>query len=126
MRILASTRADDAAWESPQIKQGLLSYALVQNGLVDKNADYQPQDKQIVLSEWLKYGEKRVPELYAEVREGRAKGGETKDVQLTGYRRDIGVYYYQDKEIETETQQPSLFDFRRAVSYDPTIVMYSE
>ena len=60
MRILASTRADDAAWESPQIQQGLLSYALVQNGLVDKRADYEPEDKKIVLSEWLKYGEKRL------------------------------------------------------------------
>jgi len=122
MRILASTRADDVAWESPITKQGLLSYALVQSGLVKKQADFDPQDKRILLPEWLKYGVKRVPELYEEVRSGQVKGAEEKGAKLTSYRRGVKVHYDAGGEKSSEAQQPSLFDFRRAVPYEPLIM----
>jgi len=126
MRILASTRADDVAWESPRTKQGLLSYALVQDGLVDKNADFEPQDEKILLSEWLKYAEKQVPELYARVRGGRGKGADQKAARLASYRRGVGVYYYNDEKIESAAQQPSLFDFRRSAAYETLIMRLGE
>jgi WD40 repeat protein/uncharacterized caspase-like protein len=66
MRILASTRANDVAWESARTQQGLLSYALVQDGLADGRADFRPRDGSIGVQEWLEYAAGRVPQLYAE------------------------------------------------------------
>jgi hypothetical protein len=71
MRILASTRANDVAWESSVTQQGLLSYALVQNGLVEGKADYLPVDGVIGIAEWLKYAVWRVPQLYDEIKRGQ-------------------------------------------------------
>jgi WD40 repeat protein len=126
MRILASTRADDVAWESPLTKQGLLSYALVQNGLVEKQADFDPQDRKILFSEWLKYGVKRVPELYSEVRSGQVSGAEEKAAKLTAYRGGVEVDHDEIAEAQADVQQPSLFDFRRAVRYEPLITRFVE
>ena len=70
MRILAASQADDVALESDLIKQGLLSFALVENGLEGKQADFKPKDKKITLEEWLSYGVNRVPSLAEEVRGG--------------------------------------------------------
>jgi dipeptidyl aminopeptidase/acylaminoacyl peptidase len=123
MRILASTRADDLAWESRLTQQGLLSYALVKDGLDEKRADFDPVDKQILLPEWLNYGVKRVPELYEEVRSGHVKGADEKGARLTAYRR--GVVRVEDAattKTQAGVQQPSLFDFRRAVTYVPLIM----
>jgi len=50
MRILASTRADDLAWESYQRQQGALSYALIEEGLLEKGADFEPKDKKVLLA----------------------------------------------------------------------------
>ena len=47
MRILASTRADDVAWETAETQQGLLSYALVHDGLEEREADFRPADDRI-------------------------------------------------------------------------------
>jgi len=49
---------------------------------VKKQADFDPQDKRILLSEWLKYGVKRVPELYDEARRGQMKTAQEKAVRL--------------------------------------------
>lgn len=38
MRILAASQADDVALASEELKQGLLTYPLVQNGLEDEQA----------------------------------------------------------------------------------------
>lgn len=53
-----------------QIQQGLLTYALVHDGLEERQADFNPKDRQITLTEWLGYGVERVPALYEEVRTG--------------------------------------------------------
>lgn len=124
MRILASTRADDVAWESSLTKQGLLSYALVQNGLVKKRADFDPQDRIIYFSEWLKYGAIRVPELYAEMRSGRIKGDKSQAYKLMVFRRGQSVDYEAEGKENISTQQPSLFDFRKTGRYEPTITRW--
>jgi hypothetical protein len=41
--------------------QGLLSYALTQDGLVEKKADWNPKDGVIKVSEWLAYAADAVP-----------------------------------------------------------------
>ena len=70
MRILASTQADDVALESGLIKQGLLSYALIHDGIEAGQSDYKPKDKAIMISEWLGYGVVRMPALHAEIKKG--------------------------------------------------------
>ena len=98
MRILTATQAADAAIEiGGQIGQGLLSYALVKEGLERKKADFEPVDGQIGLREWLDYGVVDVPELYKRITSG----------ELRTVGRAVVVVGNDNQ------QQPSLFDFSR-------------
>lgn len=106
MQILAASQASDVAWESALLGHGLLTHALVRDGLISRQSDHAPEDGQVGLTEWLQYGAERVPALYEEVQEGRiqtfGRGGETSRSTVVGSRtRD--AYF----------QRPSLFDFRR-------------
>jgi hypothetical protein len=67
MRVLAASKAKESAHErGGKIADGLLTYALVQEGLKDVHADWRPKDGMITMDEWLAYGEMRVPELFAD------------------------------------------------------------
>lgn len=106
MRILAASQADEYALESEQTKQGLLSFALVTNGIEAFEADNAPIDQKIMLDEWLHYGVERVPGLADEVRTGKVrvagKGGRgVIRVSSTGTGKP------------RPAQQPALFDFAR-------------
>lgn len=104
MRILAATQIDQYALETPKTQLGLLSYALVREGLEENKADYQPKDQAIWLSEWLSYASERVPGLYQDWREGKLKGRKRGEL-LTAPEEHPG---------ETPSlQQPALFDFAR-------------
>jgi WD40 repeat protein len=110
MRILTATQADNVALETNRVRQGLLMYALLQDGLGAWQADYRPKDKSIELSEWLSYGVSRVPRLHEEVRSGRehiANG--------TGriIRETVDDAAPAEDAAQGKTQQPSLFDFSR-------------
>lgn len=100
MRILAATQADNAAWEGGKGKQGLLTYALVRDGLEQWGADFKPQDGVVKLTEWLEYGVARVPKLYDCVRNPKAECG------LIVESRDL------EKEA-AQPQQPKLFNFAK-------------
>lgn len=102
MRILAASQADDVALESDLIKQGLLSFALVENGLEGKQADFKPKDKKITLEEWLSYGVSRVPSLAEEVKTGKV-------VASRGAVRTFSGELKKKRAI----QQPALFDFTK-------------
>lgn len=109
MRILTATQADNVAMETNNLRQGLLMYALLQDGFLQDRrgtwrADYKPQDKSVMLTEWLGYGVERVPRLHDEVRTGQSSN---KDVRVIRETVDV-------KEAdESRIQQPSLFDFAR-------------
>jgi hypothetical protein len=107
MQILTSTQADDLALESGVIQQGLLSYALVHDGLEGAQADDAPADGRILLTEWLRFAEERVPQLYEEVRRGRIRA-----VRPTPDSRGVPLRLSGD-ERTLSGQRPSLFDFRR-------------
>jgi hypothetical protein len=120
MRILASTRADDLAWESENTKQGLLSFALVQDGIVDGKADYRPTDGSIGIGEWLTYGTERVPQLY---RDDRTRTGARSGVRLTVF--DSNKHYSRvveagNGDVTSQAQRPALFSYRR--EKDPELV----
>jgi len=65
--------------------------------------------------EWLSYGEKRVPKLYAQIRAGEMKPldrGDGKKGKLI-YLKPQGGKKQKD---ELDVQQPSLFDFTKKKS----------
>jgi len=100
MRILAASQADDFALESTRLQHGLLTYALVHDGLEGGLADSGPHDGVIQLSEWLAFGASRVPELCDEIRSGR-----TRAIIL-----DSGD---SPEPVAARMQRPQLFDFTR-------------
>jgi uncharacterized caspase-like protein len=102
MRILTATQAKDAAVEvGGNIRQGLLSYALLKEGLEQQRANFKPVDKQITLREWLNYGVVEVPEIYKRI--------------LSGELESIGRDVLRDEKSQASGYQqvPSLFDFAR-------------
>jgi hypothetical protein len=72
MQILAATQADNVALESEKLGQGLLTYALVQDGLKDRKAA-PGGNGPVTIKSWLHYAQTRVPELYEDIRAGKLK-----------------------------------------------------
>ncbi len=93
MRVLAATQNDAVAIESESVRQGLLTYALLREGLGDGAADRNPVDGRLYVGEWLAYAVTRVPELYS---------------QIVGNGRGAIIL------AETSPQKPRLFDFSHA------------
>jgi len=112
MRILTASQAENVALESNLIRHGILTYALVQEGLEGRGADFQPQDKKITIGEWLQYGVDRVPLLYNQI-----KGGKLEPLSrgFTPKNTKIKVDGGADKQGQKDArvQRPSLFDFAR-------------
>ena len=106
MRILAASKAEQSAVERDGIRHGLLTYSLVDEGLKDGLADFQPHDGKIMMSEWLAYGEQEVPKLF---REGDNKGMIRRKVG----RDNARDAYYGRKQTLLHYQEPVLFDFSK-------------
>ena len=111
MRILAASQADDVALESEKLKQGLLTYALVHDGLDAAQAVSPGAKGSITIDGWLQYGADRVPKLYKEVLAGHiqtfptASRSTSIDEDLSGGLSPIrkpGVF-----------QQPTFFNFNK-------------
>ena len=108
MRVLAASKAREAAIErGGRVRQGLLTYALVRQGLEQGAADFQPQDGEIDLREWLAYAVQAVPRLFAE---GDARGSITTPIGPGGGTRDG---FQGRRRTVPRYQQPVLFDFGR-------------
>jgi hypothetical protein len=103
MQLLAAAQAESVALESDLVRHGLLTYALVSEGIEAKLADWRPQDRKILAGEWLSYGAERVPQLSVEIRSGRFKA------------RGVQVYLDPQSAYQSiaENQRPGLFDFTR-------------
>jgi len=105
IQILTATQADNVAIESGgAINHGLLTYALLNEGLESAAADFQPKDAKVQLTEWLKYGETRVPKLYEELATGKLKlsGRDASEIEVGGQKNE-----------KLTLQRPTLFDFRK-------------
>ncbi|PYT00040.1 MAG: hypothetical protein DMF63_08705 [Acidobacteria bacterium] len=118
MKILSATQADNVALELGNLKQGLLSYVLLEDGVIAKKADSgTAPDGKLTPSEWLGYAVNAVPKLYQDVLEGKRSinvGGNTVDVSKVPLaQRDVTVYGADPQDRKSMVQQPSVFDFRR-------------
>ena len=83
MSLLAATQADNVAFGSGESRSGLLTTALIRDGLKKGEA---AKDGRVTIKGWLEYGVRRVPTLYEE---------------------EI------PKDRQQKEQQPVLFDFAR-------------
>ena len=63
MYVLTAAQSFQAAKEASQLGHGLLTYALVVEGLRQAGADKEPRDGTILVREWLDYATARVPEM---------------------------------------------------------------
>jgi uncharacterized caspase-like protein len=114
MRILAASQANDVALESERIKQGLLTYALVKEGLEQNKASIKEgKTTQITLDSWLQYAADRVPQLYDEIRDCKfldVKKCLHKDIIINEELSPAGTSSLRNP---TAFQQPSFFNFRK-------------
>jgi hypothetical protein len=97
MLILAAAQKSEFALEVEQLEHGLLTYALLVDGVIEWKADHNPRDKQLLDREWLRYGILRVPEIYDDIRDGRRSLSRSK--------------LNADVKDRNSAQQPALFDF---------------
>jgi len=66
MYILTAAQSYQAALEASQLGHGLLTYALVEEGLKTPVADNGPQDGVLSVREWLDFATERVPQMQEE------------------------------------------------------------
>lgn len=66
LKVLVATQSDnDAIQADGIIKGGLLTYALIDEGLIEGKADSESEkDGKIMLDEWLEYGEAQIPRIF--------------------------------------------------------------
>jgi uncharacterized caspase-like protein len=98
MRILAASQSNQAARESETLRQGLLSYALTQEGLVEGKADWKPMDQKITVGEWLGYAADVVPR-FRESGEVKTEKGMTRIGAATPHLNSMQI--------------PAVFDFSK-------------
>src|SRR2546421_2245981 len=73
MYILTAAQSFQAAQEAAQLGHGLLTYALIEEGLQQGAADTEPKDGVVLAREWLDYATARVPQMQLEEMK-RARG----------------------------------------------------
>jgi WD40 repeat protein len=108
MRILAASQTAQTAAERDGL--GVLTRALLRDGLQEGHADFQKKDGRITLREWLEYGARRVSEL----RDDQVARPDSPDPPA--YR----AFYVGGKKVLVRHQRPVYFDFSRHRS-DPTV-----
>jgi WD40 repeat protein len=101
MRVLSATNENNAAMELGNLGHGLLSYALLVDGLERGMAGSAP-GQGFTLKDWLLFGKKRTSELYARI----AKGENVGDT-----RGRVKVDKAADNANPPLGQEPYLFDF---------------
>ena len=105
MRVLAASQAEEVALESRQLRHGLLTYAMLREGLEGEAANRAPEDEWIEIGEMLAYGVERVPRLYEAITDGSFVGEADGLRGFTpSWKRSAG---------KLAVQRPSLFDFSR-------------
>ncbi len=119
VKILSATQADNVALELGTLQQGLLSYALLEDGIKLGKADTdEPKDKKLTVAEWLNYGVKGVPQLYQDVIDGKREivvNGKSVSFGELDAKERAAIFCGGGKDCgkKKTVQQPSLFDFRR-------------
>ncbi len=113
MYILTAAQSYQAALETAQLGHGLLTYALVEEGLKTPIADNEPKDGVLIVREWLDYATERVPQMQEEkMKQGRGLG---LDISFTEGEQNIA-----DPQ-KRSVQRPRVF-YRRELEANPLII----
>lgn len=116
MYILTAAQGYQAALEVAQLGHGLLTYALVEEGLKTPSADTAPTDGEIVMREWLDYATLRVPQLQLDSMEEARKAG--REIAMVDGEQII-------REIQRRSlQRPRVF-YRREPEAQPFVIAKS-
>jgi WD40 repeat protein len=113
MYILTAAQSYQAAQEVSQLGHGLLTYALVEEGLKESAADSNPKDGQVWVREWFDYASTRVPNMQLE-----------KMKQARGLGLNLSFLAGEERVSELERrapQTPRVF-YRRESEGQPLIV----
>jgi len=113
MYVLTAAQGYQAALEVKELGHGLLTFALVEEGLKTPVADKSPKDGKIVAREWMDYATVRVPELQeAQIdiaqKQGRSISFAEEDAATRGG-------------VNRGLQRPRVF-YRREADPDPIVV----
>ena len=112
MYILTAAQSYQAALEAAELGHGLLTYALVEEGLKTAAADNEPKDGAVSAREWLDFATERVPQMQEE-----------KTKQLRGLGLNIAFTEGEQKiaDPERSVQRPRVF-YRREMETNPLVV----
>jgi uncharacterized caspase-like protein len=111
--ILTAAQSYQAALEAAQLGHGLLTYALVEEGLKTAVADNEPKDGILNAREWLDFATERVPQMQEE-----------KMKQARGLGLEIAFTEGEQKIADPEkrsVQRPRVF-YRREMETDPLVI----
>ncbi|MGI8896811.1 MAG: caspase family protein [Pyrinomonadaceae bacterium] len=113
MYILTAAQSYQAALEAAQLGHGLLTYALVEEGLKTPIADIEPKDGLLSAREWLDFATERVPQMQeAKMKETRGVGLE---IAFTEGEQNIA-----DPQ-KRSLQRPRVF-YRRELEASPLVI----
>ncbi|HUS09417.1 MAG TPA: caspase family protein [Pyrinomonadaceae bacterium] len=113
MYILTAAQSYQAAIEAAQFGHGLLTYALVEEGLKTAIADGEPKDGVLNAREWLDFATERVPQMQvAKMKEGRGIGLQ---IAFTAGEQTIA------EPEKRSVQRPRVF-YRRELESNPLII----
>ena len=113
MYILTAAQSYQAALEAAQLGHGLLTYALVEEGLKTAMADSEPKDGVLNAREWLDFATERVPQMQEE------KMKQTRGVGL-GIAFTEGEQNIVDPQ-KRSVQRPRVF-YRRELEANPLVI----
>lgn len=113
MYILTAAQSYQAALEAAQLGHGLLTYALVEEGLKTAIADSEPKDGLLNAREWLNFATDRVPQMQeAKMKQSRGVG-----VQIAFTEGEQNV-----ADVDKRTvQRPRVF-YRRELEANPLVI----
>ena len=113
MYILTAAQSYQAALEAAQLGHGLLTYALVEEGLKTAIADSEPKDGLLIAREWLDFATERVPQMQeTKMKQGRGVGLE---IAFTEGEQSVA-----DPE-KRSVQRPRVF-YRRELEANPLVI----
>ncbi len=113
MYILTAAQSFQAALEAAQLGHGLLTYAVVEEGLKTAVADDQPKDGVLIAREWLDFATERVPQMQQQkMIEGRGVG-----LTIAFTEGETGVADPDKRSV----QRPRVF-YRREMEANPLVI----
>jgi len=117
MFILTASQSYQAAQEASQLGHGLLTYALVEEGLKQAAADGEPKDGTVLAREWFDYAMERVPTIQIEkLKQARSAGLDLSFVESEQPPQQRGL-----DTMRRITQRPRVF-YRRELETRSIII----